>query len=184
MAQLDKMINSDAEPNRKAESKIRYAIGLRNSFGRCWYLTTYGYNMGLSYWEWHTSSDRNGFKNNTYAQRAYRIVDTLMDEAVSEFTDPEKAAQITDLLLTRGCCRIHPKFRFCNTLLLLSFAFFGVELFWGRARRALATFRIAGNILFPTQGYQPLDIVRYKMHELSIFNFYKVNQNNPIIQIN
>ena len=93
MVQLDKMINSDAEPNRKAESKIRYAIGLRNSFGRCWYLTTYGYNMGLSYWEWHTSSDRNGFKNNTYAQRAYRIVDTLMDEAVSEFTDPEKAAQ-------------------------------------------------------------------------------------------
>lgn len=99
MAQLDKMINSDAEPNRKAESKIRYAIGLRNSFGRCWYLTTYGYNMELTdggeshYWEWHTSSDREGFKDNSYAQRAYKKVDALMDEAIAEFTDSEKAAQ-------------------------------------------------------------------------------------------
>lgn len=98
MARLDKMINSDAEPNRKAESKIRYAIGLRNSFGRCWYLTTYGYNMGLTnggeshYWEWHTSSDRNGFKDNSYAQQAYKKVDALMEEAIAEFTDSEKAA--------------------------------------------------------------------------------------------
>lgn len=99
MARLDKMINSDAELNRKAESKIRYAIGLRNSFGRCWYLTTYGYNMGLTdggeshYWEWHTSSDRNGFKDNSYAQQAYKKVDALMEEAIAEFTDSEKAAQ-------------------------------------------------------------------------------------------
>lgn len=99
MVRLDKMINSDAEPNRKAEAKIRYAIGLRNSFGKCWYLTTYGYNMGYTTdedwhdWEWHTSSDREGFKDNPYAQRAYRRVDTLMDEAIAEFTDLEKAAQ-------------------------------------------------------------------------------------------
>lgn len=99
MARLDKMINSDTELNRKAEAKIRYAIGLRNSFGKCWYLTTYGYNMGYTTdedwreWEWHTSSDREGFKDNDYAQRAYKRVDTLMDEAIAEFTDPEKAAQ-------------------------------------------------------------------------------------------
>lgn len=91
MARLDKMINSDAETNRKAEAKIRYAIGLRNSFGTCWYLTSYGYNM-----DWHdckSSSEREGFKDNDYAQRAYRRVDALMDEAIAEFTDPEKAAQ-------------------------------------------------------------------------------------------
>ncbi len=93
MAQLDKMINSDAELNRKAESKIRYAIGLRNSFGRCWYLTTYGYNMGWRCGKWHTSSDREGFKDNSYAQRAFKKVDALMEEAISEFTDSEKAAQ-------------------------------------------------------------------------------------------
>lgn len=99
MARLDKMISSDAEPNRKAEAKIRYAIGLRNSFGKCWYLTTYGYNMGYTTdedwrnWRWHTSSDREGFKYNPYAQRAYKKVDSMMSEAIAEFTDPEKAAQ-------------------------------------------------------------------------------------------
>lgn len=99
MERLERMINSDVEANRKAEAKIRYAIGLRNSFGKCWYLTTYEYNMGLSTeeewrnWEWHTSSDREGFKDNTNAQRAYKKVDALMDEAIAEFTDSEKAAQ-------------------------------------------------------------------------------------------
>lgn len=93
MARLDKMKNSDAEPNRKAESKIRYAIGLRNSFGKCWYLTAYGYNMGWRCGKWYTSSDREGFKDNSYAQRAFKKVDALMEEAISEFTDSEKAAQ-------------------------------------------------------------------------------------------
>lgn len=98
MARLDKMISSDAEPNRKAEAKIRYAIGLRNSFGKCWYLTAYGYIMGYTSdverheWEWHTSTDRRGFKDNRYAQRAYKRVDALMNQAIAEFTDPEKAA--------------------------------------------------------------------------------------------
>lgn len=98
MARLDKMISSDAEPNRKAEAKIRYAIGLRNSFGKCWYLTAYGYIMGYTAdverheWEWHTSTDRRGFKDNQYAQRAYKRVDALMNQAIAEFTDPEKAA--------------------------------------------------------------------------------------------
>ncbi|MDE5685033.1 MAG: hypothetical protein K2I26_00585, partial [Paramuribaculum sp.] len=99
MARLEKMINSEAEPNRKAETKIRYAIGLRNSFGRCWYLTSYGYSMGYTTvedgrdWRWHTSSDREGFKDDPYAQLAYEKVDGLMDEAIAEFTDTERAAQ-------------------------------------------------------------------------------------------
>lgn len=99
MIRLDKMIHSDIEPNRKAEAKIRYAIGLRNSFGKCWYLTTYGYNIGYTTdedwrnWRWHSSSDREGFKDNPYAQRAYKKVDAMMDDAIAEFTDPEKAAQ-------------------------------------------------------------------------------------------
>ncbi len=99
MVSLEHLINSDAEVNRKAEAKIRYAIGLRNSFGICWYLTAYGYNMGYTTdedwrsWKWHTSSDREGFKDNDYAQRAYQRVDSIMSEAIAEFTDNEKAAQ-------------------------------------------------------------------------------------------
>lgn len=100
MLQLDKLIHSSAEANRRANAKIRYATGLRNSFGRCWYLTQYGYSLnGFSTdddfrdWQWFTSSEREGYKDNEYAQKAYDIVDTLMSQALSEFTDPEQAAQ-------------------------------------------------------------------------------------------
>lgn len=90
MMRLEKMMKSDAEPNRKADCKIRYAIGLRNSFGRCWYLTEYRYDMEYS-------SGTNGqnwrFGNNPYAQKAYHRVDTLMEEAIAEYTTPEQAAQ-------------------------------------------------------------------------------------------
>lgn len=99
MSRLEKMISSDAEPNRKANAKIRYAIGLRNSFGKCWYLTEYGYGLGYEsgndyrHWRCFTSSDREGFKGNAFAQKAYNKVDALMTQAISEFTDPEQAAQ-------------------------------------------------------------------------------------------
>jgi len=99
MAQLDKIIHSDAETNRKASAKIRYAIGLRNSFGKCWYLTEFGYNLGDDsdyesiHSSWRTQSDKDNFKDNTYAQQAYKKVDALMNEAIAEFTDSEKAAQ-------------------------------------------------------------------------------------------
>ena len=99
MVRLDKVMHSDEEPDRKAEAKIRYSIGLRNSFGKCWYLTSYGYNMRNTTdedwrdWKWLTSSNREGFMDNNFAQRAYKRVDAMMDEAIAEFTTPEKAAQ-------------------------------------------------------------------------------------------
>lgn len=100
MVCLDNIIHSNAEANRKAEAKIRFAIGLRNSFGKCWYLTEYGHNIFLGSdgenvrgGRWYTSADREGFRNNTFAQEAYTRVDTMIKEAIAEFTDPEKAAQ-------------------------------------------------------------------------------------------
>lgn len=98
MTNLEKLINSDADPNRKAAAKLRYAIGLRNSFGRCWYLTSYGYSVADYHpdeeiWSPHYSGERVGFSNNPYAQTAYRRVDQLMKEAIKEFTDREQAAQ-------------------------------------------------------------------------------------------
>lgn len=99
MLQLEKLIGSDAEINRKSNAKIRYAIGLRNSLGRCWYLTQYGYCNGYSTdedyknWKWHSSFEREGFKDDVHAQKAFQRVDELMSQALSEFTDPEQAAQ-------------------------------------------------------------------------------------------
>ena len=99
MSQLERLIMSDAEPNRKANAKIRFATGLRNSFGRCWYLTAYGYEAryepGDEYtnWKLFTSQDREGFEGDQFAQGVYKRVDKLMAQALSEFTDPEQAAQ-------------------------------------------------------------------------------------------
>lgn len=98
MVCLEQMMESDAEVNRKATAKIRYATGVRNSFGRCWYLTDYEYNIVYdnsepNKWECYSSIDREGFNGNTYAQKAYKRVDALMNEALSEFTNPEMAAQ-------------------------------------------------------------------------------------------
>lgn len=86
MCRLESMISGDVEPNRKADAKLRYAIGLRNSFGKCWYLTEYGFELGYSV-------EREGFKENVFAQKAYRRVDRLTAEAISGFTDPEQAAR-------------------------------------------------------------------------------------------
>lgn len=99
MLKLENMITSDIDQNKKANAKIRYAIGLRNSFGKCWYLTGYGYTYEFEsgndwrHWKWFSSDYREGFKNNPFAQKAYRKVDSLVIEAISEFTDPEQAAQ-------------------------------------------------------------------------------------------
>lgn len=99
MLRLENMIQSDAEVNRKADAKIRFAVGLRNSFGLCWYLTGYEYLLGYKEgangigWEWYSSSRREGFTKNAYAQRAYQRVDKLVTEALSEYTDTELAAK-------------------------------------------------------------------------------------------
>lgn len=93
MCRLQELMNSDAEPNRKAKAEIRYAIGLRNSFGRCWYLTQYGYILGYHYGRWYPSNNRIGFEDNSFAQQAYDVADQLMNEAIAHFTDAEQAAQ-------------------------------------------------------------------------------------------
>lgn len=98
MSQLERMIHSDAEPNRKANAKIRYAIGLRNSFGSCWYLTQYHFGScsfkaenGELVWAVHPE-DRDSFHFNPFATKAYKKVDKLFAEALKDFTDPEQAA--------------------------------------------------------------------------------------------
>ena len=99
MLRLENMIQSDGEPNRKADAKIRFATGLRNSFGRCWYLTDYEYLLGDNEcenwqdWKMYPSSCKEGFFKNAYAQMAYQQVDKLMAEALSEYTDQELAAK-------------------------------------------------------------------------------------------
>lgn len=82
MSRLEKIFSTTTDPNKKSESKIRYAIGLRNSFDKCWYLTGFGCSMD-------DSTDTVPY--NTL--QAYKRADTLMDEGIAGFTDPERAAK-------------------------------------------------------------------------------------------
>lgn len=95
MVRLDEIMTNDPNPNKRANAKMHYAIGLRNAFGKCWYLTEYGYNheYNTNNQAWFDSDDREGFKVNVFAQKAYEKVDALMTQAISEFTDCEQAAQ-------------------------------------------------------------------------------------------
>ncbi|MCM1028847.1 MAG: hypothetical protein NC342_01180 [Pseudoflavonifractor sp.] len=94
MSNLEDIISFDAEPNRMASAKLRYATGLRNSFGRCWYLTDYGFSGYYEdYKQISLSASRKNFKDNPFAQRAYRRVDELTAQALAEFTDLEMAAK-------------------------------------------------------------------------------------------
>lgn len=100
MARLKKVMMTDANPNVRAEAKIRYAIGLRNSFGRCWYLTKYGLNSGYEpdededyRYDAFYSYSRRAFREDNYAQIANKQADTLTKTALKEFTDPERAAK-------------------------------------------------------------------------------------------
>lgn len=100
MVRLEQLMSSDAEPNRRANATIRFATGLRNSFGRCWYLTGYGFNMDGYFddndwrsWCWYTSCERESFEESRFARKAYERGDALMERALSEFTEPEQAAR-------------------------------------------------------------------------------------------
>lgn len=99
MSRLESVFKTDTDPNRRAEAKMRYAIGLRNSFGRCWYLTAYlqncDYEINDDYTiaKWYYSESRECFKKYVYANNAYKKVDALTQEALNEFTDPEMASR-------------------------------------------------------------------------------------------
>ena len=79
------VISAD-NPDLRANAMIRYAAGLRNSFGRCWALTQY----------FASEDSRSGFNyrfNSSWARKAYTKADRLVVRALREFKSPELAAQ-------------------------------------------------------------------------------------------
>lgn len=86
MEAFRQQILGSADVNREAQARIRYAIGLRNSFESCWALTQYS----KSCWE---SEDITRKKKNVREE-----YDRLVGNALSMFTDPESAARAYWLL--------------------------------------------------------------------------------------
>ena len=86
MFRLETEMQTADSPDLRANAMIRYAAGLRNSFGRCWALTQY----------FASEDSRSGFNyrfNSSWARKAYTKADRLVVRALREFKSPELAAQ-------------------------------------------------------------------------------------------
>lgn len=93
MALYERNMKWNRNPNIRAEAKMQYAMGLRNSVHRCWYLTRY------------SSNNENNYIRNAIPEIAYpedstiyrhdeymRLSERLISEAINTYTDKEMAA--------------------------------------------------------------------------------------------
>jgi hypothetical protein len=94
MHSLEKQIAATANPNRKAELMVRYAIGLRNSFDRYWSLTQY--YRGSSYWG--SACDKRDWESDKITLKATKRAEKMCAEACQMVTDPEVGANLNYLL--------------------------------------------------------------------------------------
>lgn len=93
MAMLEEGIKHTKDPNRKAQQMIRYALGIRNSFDKCWALSYYGKSM---YWV-EVDGDYTQ-KSGIYDESVEERYQQLTQQALSLFTDNEAAAKAYWLL--------------------------------------------------------------------------------------
>ncbi len=100
MAEYKRIMNHDYDANKRADAKIQYALGLRNSVFKCWFLTRYSSNMEDDY-------IRNAipdipYPDDTliYRHKEYMAMsDRLINQAISIYHDKEKAARQLQKLL-------------------------------------------------------------------------------------
>ena len=94
MAEYRHTMQHHRNPNKRAEAKIQYALGLRNSVHRCWFLTRYSSNWdnsGLMYDlpEIAYPEDSVIYRHTQYLN----LSDRLIKEALDAFSDKEQAAR-------------------------------------------------------------------------------------------
>ncbi len=100
MAEYKRIMNHDSDANKRADAKIQYALGLRNSVFKCWFLTRYSSNMEDDY-------IRNAipdipYPDDTliYRHKEYMTMsDRLINQAIGIYQDKEKAARQLQKLL-------------------------------------------------------------------------------------
>ena len=94
MYSLEQAMELTKEPNRKASLMVKYAIGIKNSFDRCWELTQY--YRGTSYWG--QVCEKRDWERDKYTITARKEVEDLIETACKMFTDDEMAAETNYML--------------------------------------------------------------------------------------
>lgn len=97
MYSLEQAIKSTRNKNLKGQLMIKYAVGLRNSFSRCWGLTQY--YKGDSFWG--AVCDKRDWSREQATLRANKRANEIMASAFITFTDKELAAEAKH---PRGAC--------------------------------------------------------------------------------
>ena len=100
MDKYQRLMKFHHNPNVRADAKIMYAIGLRNSVHRCWCLTRYSSNWennGVKYClpEINYPSDATLFRCEKYKE----LSDKLINQAINTYRNKEKAARQLQKLL-------------------------------------------------------------------------------------
>ena len=94
MLRCEKDMKQSRDPNVRADAKIRYALGLRNSVHRCWFLTRH--SSDLCYTTIRDAipdipypADSTLYRHHEYIQ----LSQTLIDQAILAYTDRDQAAR-------------------------------------------------------------------------------------------
>ncbi len=100
MARYQQMMRHHRNPNKRADAKLMYALGLRNSVNRCWFLTRHSSNWDNSYTmdcmpDIAYASDSAVYRHERYM----KLSDKLINQAIATYTDKEKAARQLQKLL-------------------------------------------------------------------------------------
>ena len=90
MNSLEMNIKRTKDPNRKAKMIFKYAVGIRNSFGRCWSLTQY--YKGEEYYG--RVCKKRDWENDVYTKTAMRQAEKMINSALKMVKDDNYVADM------------------------------------------------------------------------------------------
>ncbi|MBR3028698.1 MAG: hypothetical protein IKH58_11260 [Bacteroidales bacterium] len=110
MLQYERTMKSDRDPNKRADAKIQYALGLRNSVHKCWFLTRHSSNLNYNSIRDAVPEIPYPVDSTLYRHDEYLKLSTrLINEAILTYTDRDQAArQLRHLLYYRRLLTTFP----------------------------------------------------------------------------
>ncbi|MCM1291312.1 MAG: hypothetical protein NC194_02080 [Prevotella sp.] len=104
MLLLEREIQSFRDSNKRGMARLKYAIGLENSFNFCWALTSYGrgYTLEAARNELHAcgewEAEDSQLPDEARIVKATKDAEEMQKKALAEITDPEVAARANLML--------------------------------------------------------------------------------------
>ena len=94
MHRLERVINAKGDENARGEAMIRYAVGLKNSFGECWAMTRYKDGCYM-WWDMKPIFEQTPLTGGPSPKTVSRF---LIEKGLNTITNPERKARQLHLL--------------------------------------------------------------------------------------